>query len=70
MDGIPAPIANARLPEIGAETASWVLLLNGIDFEQAPTETPQVGTVEEWVAFRLMLWMARLDTTTSNEASG
>ena len=34
-------------------TFAWVLLLNGTDFEAAPTETPRVGTVEEWVYVNL-----------------
>jgi spore coat protein A, manganese oxidase len=41
------------LNEIGAETDNWVLLLNATDFEVAPTETPTVGTVEDWVYINL-----------------
>jgi spore coat protein A len=41
------------LNEIAAETANWVLLLNATDFEVAPTETPTVGTVEDWVYINL-----------------
>lgn len=41
------------LNEIAAETANWVLLLNAADFEEAPTETPTAGTVEDWVYINL-----------------
>ena len=53
---VPGPVATTRyitLNEIAAETVDWVLLLNGADFEEAPTETPRVGTVEEWVYVNL-----------------
>ena len=53
---IPGPVAKVRyitLNEIAAETVDWVLLLNGADFEEAPTETPRFGTVEEWVYVNL-----------------
>ncbi len=53
---ISGPVANTRyitLNEIGAETPHWVLLLNGADFEAQPTETPTVGTVEDWVYINL-----------------
>jgi spore coat protein A, manganese oxidase len=53
---VPGPIARTRyitLNEIGAETAQWVLLLNGVDFEATPTETPRVGTTEDWVYINL-----------------
>jgi spore coat protein A, manganese oxidase len=53
---IPGPLAATRyitLNEIAAGTASWVLLLNGDDFEKPPTETPQIGTVEDWVYVNL-----------------
>jgi spore coat protein A len=53
---LPGPVARTRyitLNEIAAETASWVLLLNGADFEETPTETPQVGTTEDWVYVNL-----------------
>jgi spore coat protein A len=49
-------VANTRyitLNEIAAETANWVLLLNGMDFEEPSTETPRVGTVEDWVYVNL-----------------
>jgi spore coat protein A len=47
--GSPLNTRYITLNEIGAETANWVLLLNATDFEVAPTETPTVGTVEDWV---------------------
>jgi spore coat protein A len=50
------PVAATRyitLNEIAAETANWVLLLNAADFEQAATETPKVGAVEDWVYINL-----------------
>jgi spore coat protein A len=53
---LQGPVAATRyitLNEIGAETAHWVLLLNADDFEQAPTETPRVGTTEDWVYINL-----------------
>ena len=53
---LAGPVAKTRyvtLNEIGAETVNWVLLLNGADFEEAPTETPRVGTVEDWVYVNL-----------------
>jgi spore coat protein A len=53
ISGAVAATRYITLNEIGAETAAWVLLLNDDDFEQAPTETPQVGTVEDWVYVNL-----------------
>ena len=53
---LPGPVAATRyitLNEIGAETAQWVLLLNADDFEEPPTETPRVGTTEDWVYINL-----------------
>ena len=53
---VPGPVANTRyitLNEIGVDTSDWVLLLNGADFEDTPTETPQVGTTEDWVYVNL-----------------
>ena len=53
---IAGPVARTRyitLNEIGAETVDWVLLLNGDDFEEPVTETPRVGTVEDWVYVNL-----------------
>jgi hypothetical protein len=42
---LAGPVAKTRyvtLNEIGAETVNWVLLLNGADFEESPTE-PERG---------------------------
>lgn len=53
---LQGPVAATRfitLNEIGAETAHWVLLLNAADFEETPTETPRVGTTEDWVYINL-----------------
>jgi spore coat protein A len=53
---VPGPVATIRyitLNEIAAETNNWVLLLNAADFEEPPTETPRVGTVEDWVYVNL-----------------
>ena len=53
---ISGPVVTTRyitLNEIGAETANWVLLLNGADFEAAATEMPIAGTVEDWVYVNL-----------------
>jgi spore coat protein A, manganese oxidase len=53
---IAGPVAKTRyitLNEIAAETAHWFLNLNGMDFERTPTETPRLGTVEDWVYINL-----------------
>ncbi len=53
---LAGPVAATRfitLNEIGTNTADWVLLLNGDDFEQSPTETPRAGTTEDWVFVNL-----------------
>ena len=41
------------LNEIGVDTEDWVLRLNAADFEDATTETPRAGTVEDWVYVNL-----------------
>jgi spore coat protein A len=41
------------LNEIGVDTINWVLRLNAADFEDATTETPKAGTVEDWVYVNL-----------------
>jgi spore coat protein A, manganese oxidase len=41
------------LNEIAAETANWHLNLNGMPFLLPATETPKVGTVEDWVYINL-----------------
>ncbi len=52
---LPAPSATRfiTLNEVGAETAGWFLNLNGLGFTDAATETPKVGTVEDWVYVNL-----------------
>jgi spore coat protein A len=53
---IAGPVAKTRyitLNEIAAETAHWFLNLNGMDFERTTTETPRLGTVEDWVYINL-----------------
>jgi spore coat protein A len=37
------------LNEIDVDELSWFLNLNGVHFDDPVTETPQVGTVEDWV---------------------
>ncbi len=37
------------LNEIDPEEVTWYLNLNGMHFDEPVTETPQVGTVEDWV---------------------
>jgi spore coat protein A len=53
LTGPAAVTRYVTLNEIGTDTVDWVLLLNGDDFEQAPTEMPRVGTVEDWVYVNL-----------------
>jgi spore coat protein A, manganese oxidase len=53
---LPGPVATTRyitLNEIAVDTVSWVLVLNAMDFEEPSTETPKVGTVEDWVYVNL-----------------
>jgi spore coat protein A, manganese oxidase len=53
---VSGPVATTRfltLNEIAAETVNWVLNLNATDFEVGATETPGVGTVEDWVYINL-----------------
>jgi spore coat protein A len=52
---LPAPTTTRfiTLNEVGAETAGWFLNLNGLHFEDPATETPTVGTVEDWVYINL-----------------
>ena len=45
----PAVTRFITLNEVDAETAGWMLTLNGSHFDDGPaTETPAAGTVEEW----------------------
>jgi spore coat protein A, manganese oxidase len=48
---LPNPVARRfiTLNEVAPETADWHLTMNGVHFEDGPaTETPKVGTVEDW----------------------
>ena len=51
-----SPVSNRyiTLNEIDADEATWFLNLNGMRFDESPvTETPEVGTVEDWVYVNL-----------------
>lgn len=53
---VSGPVATTRfitLNEVAAQTVNWVLNLNSVPFDAAPTETPKVGTVEDWVYINL-----------------
>jgi spore coat protein A len=53
---LPDPVMTRfiTLNEIDIDEPSWFLNLNGVHFEGAPTtETPKVGTVEDWVFVNL-----------------
>jgi spore coat protein A len=41
------------LNEIDAETEDWYLDLNGLRFDDAVTENPKAGTIEDWVYVNL-----------------
>jgi spore coat protein A len=46
----PATTRYITLNEVDPEEVNWFLNLNGVHFDAGPTtETPQVGTVEDWV---------------------
>jgi spore coat protein A len=48
---LPAPTTTRYLTlnEIGVNTAGWFLNINGLRFDDPTSETPAVGTVEDWV---------------------
>jgi spore coat protein A, manganese oxidase len=49
---LPNPVRTRyiSLNEIDVDEPTWFLNLNGVHFDEGPvTETPQVGTVEDWV---------------------
>jgi spore coat protein A, manganese oxidase len=49
---LPSPVRTRyiTLNEIDVDEPTWFLNLNGVHFDQGPvTETPRVGTVEDWV---------------------
>jgi spore coat protein A len=52
---LPAPSTTRyiTLNEVNIDTVNWVLNLNGLDFTDPATETPVVGTVEDWVYVNL-----------------
>jgi spore coat protein A len=52
---LPSPAARRfiTLNEVAPETANWFLNLNASHFEDAATETPRVGTVEDWYYINL-----------------
>jgi spore coat protein A len=53
---LPDPVATRfiTLNEIDPEEVEWYLNLSGVHFDEGPvTETPQVGTVEDWVYINL-----------------
>jgi spore coat protein A, manganese oxidase len=47
---LPLPVTKRfiTLNEVGVDTAAWRLTLNGALFDDARTETPAVGTIEDW----------------------
>jgi spore coat protein A, manganese oxidase len=45
----PVATRYITLNEIDVDEPTWFLNLNGLHFEDAVTETPQVGTIEDWV---------------------
>jgi spore coat protein A len=50
----PARTRYITLNEIDIDEATWFLNLNGVHFDEGPTtETPKVGTVEDWVYVNL-----------------
>jgi spore coat protein A len=52
---LPGPVATRyiTLNEIEPEEPEWSLNLSGARFDEPPTETPRVGTVEDWVYINL-----------------
>jgi spore coat protein A len=53
---LPDPVRTRyiTLNEIDVDEPTWFLNLNGVHFDESPvTETPQVGTVEDWVYVNL-----------------
>jgi spore coat protein A, manganese oxidase len=47
--GSPLLTRYITLNEIDPEEVTWFLNLNGVRFDAPVTETPQVGTIEDWV---------------------
>ncbi len=52
---LPDPVTTRfiTLNEIDPEEITWYLNLNGLHFDEPATETPRVGTVEDWVYVNL-----------------
>lgn len=53
---LPAPVRTRyiTLNEIDVDEPTWFLNLNGVHFDEGPeTESPEVGTVEDWVYVNL-----------------
>jgi len=51
--GNPIVTRYITLNEIDPEEAGWFLNLNAVHFEDPITETPKVGTIEDWVYINL-----------------
>jgi spore coat protein A len=51
--GSPVATRYITLNEIDPEEVDWFLNLNAVHFEAPITETPQVGTIEDWVYINL-----------------
>ena len=53
--GLPMPSRKRfiTLNEVDVDTADWRLTLNGDPFDAAPTETPSVGSIEDWYYINL-----------------
>ncbi len=52
--GAPVRTRYITLNEIDVDEATWFLNLNGVHFDEGPvTETPQVGSIEDWVYVNL-----------------
>jgi len=49
----PVATRYITLNEIDAEEVDWFLDLSGARFDEPPTETPKVGTIEDWVYINL-----------------
>jgi spore coat protein A len=47
--GSPVRTRYITLNEIDVDEPTWFLNLNGLHFEDPITETPKVGTIEDWV---------------------
>jgi spore coat protein A len=52
---LPAPVRTRfiTLNEVAPNTANWFLNLNGLHFDEAVSENPSAGTIEDWVYVNL-----------------